>query len=93
MKTFTKQQLKNAYWTGATEVAEQLVSNVHNQAKFSPGCTTYAEKQYIDGLVAKTALELLKNALVGVDVQMKFTPDKDEDSCNKGFAFFLINWS
>lgn len=93
MKSFTREQLQNAYWTGATQTAEELITKVHNQAKFSPGSTTYTEKQYIDKKVAQTMLGLLKNALIGVHVEMKFTPDKDDGPCDKGFAFFTIDWS
>ena len=89
MKNYTKNILYQAYKVGAEELAEKILDNMYEQAKYHPTIFVFTKKIVGNHIVLDEVLNLLKHNLLGIKVTMSFVDQTKED----GAVIFTIDWS
>lgn len=89
MPSYSRLSLQNAYLTGATEIADKILKDVYDTAKYSSHITSYENKTYIDKLIAERVLEILKNSLADVEVTMIL----GKEEYGNVMVTYRIDWS
>jgi hypothetical protein len=78
MTNFSKLSLQKAYLIGASEIADKILKDIYEVAKYSTQTTSYETKTYVDGSIAKVIFEILQTKLVDVDVTMKLGKEETD---------------